>query len=149
MIMKINNILTGFRKYLRKNGMRYTPEREIILRYILNTSEHFDADELFVELRHKRMDISRATVYRTLEILEKCGYVRKADFGEKHIHYEQVVDSVYHDHLICTSCGTVLEYAGDRVEEIYTEIRSVFGFEPVKRSFQIYGLCNECRKKEN
>src|SRR5258706_12427463 len=98
-----------FQQFLGKQGLKLTNERKALVREIFATHYHFEADELLFKMKEKRVKISRATVYRTLELLVKSGMVRRVHLGEDHYHYEHVTGNSHHAHLICTPCRTVIE----------------------------------------
>ena len=101
----------------------WTPEREAILGQVFATHEHFEADDLLLRLKKKNIRISRATIYRTLELLVKSRLVRKVTFGENHTHYEHTFGHKHHDHLICVKCGNVLEFTNPNIEQSKTRRR--------------------------
>lgn len=137
-----------FREYLQQQGQKLTKEREALVREIFSTHYHFEADELLFKLKEKKAKISRATIYRTLELLVKSGMVRRVHLGEDHYHYERVRgDDVHHDHLICTTCGGVIEFHDDALEARQREICETHGFQPTFYNLQILGICARCRRK--
>ena len=148
----IENVFSAFRQYLRSKGLRVTPERERICREVYATTVHFDAEDLIHRLRAASKRVSRATVYRTLEVLEECGLVKKIHQTDKRSHYEKSLGLEHHDHLFCDACGKVIEFKVDEIERLQDDVCDRYGFHPRRHSLQIYGLCRECavrRAKEN
>ncbi len=148
------DVIREFRQCLRRRGMRVTPERERICREVYTTSFHFDAEDLVSRLQVSARPVSRATVYRTLEVLEECGLVKKIRQIDNKHHYEKSLGLEHHDHLFCESCGNVIEFREDEIERLQDEVCARFGFRPKMHSLQIYGLCRECladktRRKES
>src|ERR1043165_6521089 len=92
-----------FENFLGTQGVRLTQERVALVREIFSTHYHFEADELLLKMKQKAVKISRATIYRTLELLVKSGMVRRVHLGEDHSHYEYASGNSHHDHLICTT----------------------------------------------
>lgn len=136
-----------FNQFLQGSGLKLTTERAALVREIFATHYHFEADELLFKLKQKSVKISRATVYRTLELLVKCGLVRRVHLGEDHYHYEHVTGNSHHDHLICTTCGTVIEFHDPVLEARQSEICLRRRFTPTFHNLQILGLCHSCQKK--
>ena len=99
-----------FEAYLRSKKLKLTGERMEILAAVFQKNAHFDAEELHGELKHHGRDISRATVYRTLDLLVQCGLVRKSSLGSSHANYEAAHEDEHHDHLICLNCNRVIEF---------------------------------------
>ncbi|HUP64953.1 MAG TPA: transcriptional repressor [Thermoanaerobaculia bacterium] len=137
-----------FQKYLQQQHLKLTGEREAVVREIFATHYHFDADELLFKLKEKSAKISRATIYRTLELLVKSGMVRRVHLGEDHYHYERVTkDDVHHDHLICTTCGTVIEFHDESLEARQVEICERHRFISTFHNLQILGICASCHRR--
>ena len=136
-----------FQRYLEQQGLKLTSERTALLREIFSTHYPFEADELLFKMKQKNVKISRATVYRTLELLVKSGLVRRVHLGEDHYHYEHVSGDSHHDHLICTICGGVIEFHDEALERRQLEICEKKKFTPTFHNLQILGVCDPCRRK--
>ncbi|HID96351.1 MAG TPA: transcriptional repressor [Candidatus Latescibacteria bacterium] len=134
-----------FEKYLRLCGLRFTPERRLILREAFSIHDHFEVDDLFVRLHQKDCRISRATIYRTLDLLVKSGLLREVISGERHSHYEHILGHRHHDHLLCLKCGKVIEFSNNRIEELQKRVCEDYGFKPENHRLQIIGYCNRCQ----
>lgn len=139
--------IASFRQFLLPQGLKLTRERESLLREIFATHYHFEADELLFRLKEKNVKTSRATIYRTLDLLVRSGLVRRVHLGEDHYHYERVTRNSHHDHLICTACGAVIEFHDDRLEERQQEICRKKKFTPTFHNLQILGICDDCTRK--
>ncbi len=130
-----------FREFLKKKGYRATPERDIVLREIYSAAGHFDADELFIKLKQKNHNISRATVYNTLDLLVECNLVSQNSFGHKHLHYERVYGYDHHDHIVCNQCGEVFEFSNPKIEEQQDAVCKSMGFDIRQHTLQIFADC--------
>jgi Fur family ferric uptake transcriptional regulator len=139
--------ITKFGAFLQQQGLKLTSEREALVREIFSIHYHFEADELLFKMKQNNVKISRATVYRTLELLVKSGLVRRVHLGEDHYHYEHVSGNSHHDHLICTACGSVIEFHDEELEQRQREICERKKFTPTFHNLQILGLCDACRRK--
>lgn len=135
-----------FQGFLEQQNLKLTNERRALVREIFAQHYHFEADELLVRMREKRLKISRATVYRTLELLVRSGMVRRVHLGEDHYHYERVTENSHHDHLICITCGGVIEFHDPELEERQRRICARRGFTPTYHNLQILGVCIRCRR---
>ena len=136
-----------FQDFLRTQGLKLTAERAALVREIFAIHYHFEADELLFKMKQAGVKISRATVYRTLELLVKSGLVRRVHLGEDHYHYEHVSGNSHHDHLICTTCGGVIEFHDEQLEARQREICEKKKFTPTFHNLQILGVCDSCRRK--
>ena len=87
--------------------------------------------------RHK--GIGHATIYRTMKVLCDSGLVAVREFGEGFSRYEAVIPDCHHDHLICTSCGRVIEFADAGIESLQERVTREHGFEMRDHRLQIYG----------
>lgn len=136
-----------FEAFLRSRELKYTGERKTLLDAVFASKHHFDADSLHLALRQKGNEISRATVYRTLDLLVQCGLVRKQSLGDQHAHYEAVHGDEHHDHLICLNCDTIIEFFRPDLEAMQETICKEFEFKPLHHSLQIFGICRACQAK--
>jgi Fur family ferric uptake transcriptional regulator len=137
-----------FKEYLQSERQKYTPERLSILEELASEREHFEADDLFIRLKNKGIKVSRATVYRTLDILVRSGIVSKVDFGKNKAYFEYHYGIKHHDHLICIKCSKVVEFEDSTIEKHQERICQQYGFEMTGHSHRIFGLCENCRKKK-
>src|SRR6478609_85863 len=141
-----------FRKYLERRGLILTAERQALFDELFARHEHFEADELLVRLRAKHKKISRATIYRTLDLLVDSGIVGRVRIGETGYRYERLRAGEHHDHLICNECGRVIEFLEPRIENLQDEVCERYGFLPLSHSHQMRDICRQCRplvKKQN
>jgi len=136
-----------FTDYLEKNAQRKTQERFIILDEIYSRTDHFDAESLFIELKNKNYQISRATVYNTLELLVECDLVTKHQFGNNMARYEKSFGYRQHDQLICIDCNKVLEFCDPRIHQISTRMGELLHFDIAHHSLILYGRCGGCEIK--
>jgi Fur family ferric uptake transcriptional regulator len=145
-MVRLEREIDRFHEFLQTQGQKLTPERSALVREIFATHYHFEADELLFKMKEKALKISRATVYRTLELLVKSGMVRRVHLGEDHYHYEHVSGDSHHDHLICTTCGTVIEFHDEPLEARQREICERKRFTPTYHNLQILGVCDSCKR---
>jgi len=137
-----------FADFLKKKGLKTTRERTALFEEIFSTHRHFDADDLVMRMREKGMKISRATVYRTLELLTECNLVGRVRLNEEKYRYERLHMGEHHDHLVCTSCGKIVEFIEPRIEKLQDVVCEKYGFLATSHSHQIRGLCTACQKRQ-
>lgn len=136
-----------FRKYLEKRSLKLTAERQALFDELFARHEHVEADELLMRLRARHKKISRATIYRTLELLVDSGIVGRVRIGESGYRYERMRAGDHHDHLICNECGRVIEFREPRIESLQDEVYERYGFVPLSHSHQLRGICRQCRPR--
>ncbi len=135
-----------FLRYLRERGHRITSERLLLFDEIYAQHHHLDAETLLLAMQEKGLKISRATVYRNLDLLVECGLVRKQRLGRNRFLYEHVHAGQRHDHLVCRGCGRVVEFVSAGIGALQAEICRAHGFDPSEFSLQISSLCLECAR---
>ena len=133
---------------LRKRGHRITAQRETILQIFreLPHGMHLSAEELHAKLGERGSNVSLATAYRTLKLLSSLGLLRELDFAEGHKHYELKQDTLPHQHIICISCNSTLEFEDHFLEEAGQKIGARHSFEVIDAQFKIFGICPSCRQ---
>ena len=136
-----------FRKYLERRGLKLTSERRALFDEIFGRHEHVEADELLMRLRAKHKKISRATIYRTLELLVDSGIVGRLRIGEAGYRYERLRAGDHHDHLICDHCGRVIEFFEPRIESLQDDVAERYGFVLLSHTHQMRGICRSCRPR--
>ncbi len=138
---QLEDIRSVFSDFLKKKNLRQTPERFKVFDEVYASDDHFDADELFVRLKAKEINVSRATVYNSLELLMECNLVVRHQFGNKQAKYERSFRYWQHDHLICEDCNEIHEFCDPRIQAIQEMVSEIFEFEITHHSLQMFGHC--------
>lgn len=146
--IKYKQLLEDFKQLLKKNNLKFTIQREVILETLYNADEHLTPESLHNLIQKKFPDLKTgiATVYRTLSLLEESDMVTSLSFGAQGKKYELGAKH-HHDHFICTSCGSITEFVDEQIEERQHKIAQELGFDMKDHSMQIYGICKNCQKK--
>jgi Fur family ferric uptake transcriptional regulator len=134
-----------FRKFLKEGLNRITPERFEILDAALEYDGHFGADDLYIKMKKQDSGVSRATVYKTLELLDQCGLLCKRNFGDNMTRYENSFKRQSHDHLICMDCGRIVEFVNPKVGDLPREIADELGFSIQSYSFNVFARCKDVK----
>ncbi len=135
-------------RYMRKRGFRWTNQRNLVTRAVFDSHDHFSAEELLELCRKLDRDVSRATVYRTLTMLEDAGFVEGLDTGDGGRKFEHVLGHKHHDHMLCTRCGTIIEFFDQELERRQELAASQHGFTIQRHSLKLFGVCQSCRERE-
>lgn len=141
----LQDVINRFRVFLTTKGLRFTREREELLAAILDAPRHFEAEDLIRTVHKRNSRVSRATIYRTLSLLEECGVLQKSLFGHNRHFYESVVGRHHHDHIVCVRCGQIREFDDERIETVHNEVCEEFGFVLVDHMHEIFGICPSCQ----
>lgn len=143
--MKHKQAAEILREFLKKGQNRITPERFEVMDSALDYDGHFGADDLYVIMKNKKSRVSRATVYKTLELLVQCDLLSKRNFGENMTRYESSFKRKSHDHLICMDCGRILEFTDSSLENVPQDLSKKLGFNFENYSFNIFARCKNIK----
>ena len=139
--------LNKVQDYLKLKGLKWTRQRDVVLRSFVAAEHHITVDELANLARETYPALGTATVYRTMRLLVDANVALEHRFGDGQGRYEVAVSRDHHDHLICENCGLIIEFDDDRIEALQVENAQAHGFLPKNHRLEIYGLCADCRKK--
>jgi len=133
-----------FLRFLRGRGLRVTAARRALCSEIFAQHGHIDADQVHRAVRAAGHSISRATVYRNLDLLVEAGLVHKVRLGGHRAVFEHVHAGGDHDHMACRRCGRIVEFVSPAIVAMLGEICRAHGFSPGESRLQILGLCRDC-----
>ena len=136
-----NEVKKVFSDYLDTRSFRKTRERFAILDEVYSLNDHFDADSLYTYLKSKKYNISRATVYNTIELLLNCDLITKHQFGKNLAKYEKSYEYKQHDHLICEDCEHIFEFCDPRIQQIQSMMGELLKFKVKNHSLNLFGKC--------
>ena len=136
-----------FEEYLQSRGMRNTKPRRILVEYIFDSHDHFDADELLDRLPRKGTQgyVSRSTVYRLLAEFVEAGLLRTIELEGRTV-YELDYGYPQHDHLYCNSCEKLIEFQSDHLLELRNALAQKANFQVSGHQLIISGECEDCQK---
>lgn len=140
-----------FQEYLKKAGLKTTNQRMLVAEKIFAIHHHFTAESLMDELKDKRNEISKATIYRILSIMVEAGLLIEHNFGQEYKYYEHIIGHNHHDHIICTDCKRIVEFFDNSIEDLQNKAAKENGFNVVGHSLNIYGKCHNystCKYRE-
>lgn len=141
------NVKDSFREYLSTHGLKVTRQREIILEEFLCSPSHLSAEELYLRLRSNHPNIGYATVYRTMKILAESGIASERHFGDRQTRYEPNISEEHHYHLICNSCGKIIEFEDAKIEALFLQTAKEHNFTLSHQRLELYGVCADCQPK--
>ena len=144
--IEYEQLLNNFKILLKKNALKFTIQREVILETLYTSDEHLTPESLhnLIQQKFPELKIGIATVYRTLSLLEESNIVTSLSFGAQGKKYELGAKN-HHDHLICTECGSITEFVDEEIEKRQNKIANKLDFNMQDHSMQIYGICKNCQ----
>ena len=140
-------LLEQFKKILKESGLKYTKQREIVLKILYHSDMHFTPEALYMEVKRREpsLNVGIATVYRTLNLLEESGMVTSLSFGTAGKKFE-LANKPHHDHLICKNCGKIVEFENSIIERQQALIAKEYKFKLTGHLMQLYGICEACNQ---
>lgn len=135
-----------FRRYLKRQGLKFTTERAIILNSVLAKEGVFEVDQLLMEMRRAELRVSKATIYRTLKHLQDAGIITQVLLDSRQAHFELTFGREPKGHLVCVETRRVIEFPLDELGELRDRICQKYGFQPVSARFVIYGVSPEAQQ---
>jgi len=115
-----------FRRDLAKNGLRLTRQREMILDFFLNADRHLSQEDIYGALR--KHGIGRATVFRTLKMLEECGIVNHVVAAKARRASKSRSTARTTTISFCVDCGRIQENPLAGAREIQEKTCKKLGF---------------------
>ena len=140
----VEDLRSRLRDHVLRNKLKSSTRRELILDTLASIGQHITAEELLREVRGRDARIGAATVYRTLRVLQDSGIVAERHFEGGASRFELLGDD-HHDHLICTVCGTIVEFEDDVIELEQKRVAVAYGYELLMHRHELYGVCPSCR----
>ncbi len=134
---------------LKSSGLKVTLPRLKILELFQNHKpgqRHLSAEDVYRLLLSEDMDIGLATIYRVLTQFEQAGILVRRNFESGKALYE-LNEGEPHDHLLCLSCGKVVEFNDTQIYQRQDEVAKDYGFVIQERSMTLYGICSDCKDK--
>ena len=126
----------------RERGLPLTVQRRAVLETLLARRDHPTAEQIHAAVAERLRGISRATVYRILEVLVRAGVVRKVWHAAAGARFE--IAARRHHHLVCVACDTVKDFEDPGLEDLEPSLGRRFGFRLMDYSIQFLGLCRDC-----
>ena len=131
-------------EYLEKHSLKHTKQREAILEAFVEATGHITSDEIYQRVRGAYPTIGYTTVYRTMKLLCDAGLASERHFEDGVTRYE--IEQEHHDHLVCVSCGKIIEFECAMIEQTQQEIAQRYHFNVLRHRHELYGHCDACNK---
>lgn len=147
-VTKSQDSMKLWQSFVQHEGLKFTKQREQIAQAFFQLTGHVTAEQMLQTVRKNDPNVSLATVYRTLKLLQQCGLARGHHFDNDQACFEPNTDlQDPHDHLICTSCNRIVEFCDKRMVTLQNSIADQHGFRIKHRRIELYGICRQCQKQ--
>ena len=143
----LQEIERRFQAHLERQGLNLTRQRQEILRAFFSAEKHLGVEEAYDQLKKKDPTLGRATVFRTVKLLQECGLLAEVTSANGRSKYELKADRPHHDHMICVECGGITEFQSPRMEHFQDEAIRKLGFEALWHRHEIFGRCKGCSRR--
>ena len=138
-------IVRRFEDFLREESLKMTPQRRRIFDKAFEVHEHFSVERMYEWLKEEEgPPVSRATVYRTLEVLERGGFIEAVETGRGEVVYEHVLGHEHHDHMVCRLCGRIVEFRDEEIEALQRKNAEKLGFVKTGHMLRLSCICSDC-----
>tara|TARA_Y100000814_G_scaffold276205_1_gene236203 strand:- start:2037 stop:2468 length:432 start_codon:yes stop_codon:yes gene_type:complete len=127
-----------FKSALKQEGLKFTSQRFIVFETLLTNEGHFDCEDIISLIKDKKQKVSRATIYRTLDILVKYDFARKLTLDDGIARYENKLSTDHHDHMIDIETNEIIEFYSEELEKLQDDIADKYGYEIVKHIHQLF-----------
>ena len=114
-----------------------TEQRRVIAQVLSDSDDHPDVEQVYNRALEIDPNISIATVYRTVRLLEEVSVIERHDFGDGRSRYEEAPEE-HHDHLIDVQSGKVIEFRNDEIEELQRRVAEAHGYEILSHRLELY-----------
>lgn len=131
-------------EHVRRHGLRWTRQREVILDLFLAQDEHLTSEDLHRRVAEEDQTIGLSTVYRTLKLFVEAEIASERRFRDGVTRFE--VRQTHHDHLICQRCGRIVEFENPEIEALQEGVARDHGFRLTSHRHELYGSCADCQK---
>jgi Fur family transcriptional regulator, ferric uptake regulator len=129
-------------RLLRERGHRLTLARRALLEELAGAGTHLTADELTERVWRRAGQVHQATIYRSLDALERAGLVEHVHLGHGRAVYHLADD--LHQHLVCEACGSVAEAPAGLFSDVQRRLLNSHGFAMRPYHFAVLGRCRDC-----
>ena len=141
-----DEVISMLKKIIKNKGLKYTKQREVIFKTILNSQKHLNADELseIISKQHPELKIGIATIYRALSLLEKVNLISSIALNDDGKKFEANLKQ-HHDHIVCMKCNDIVEFVSTEIETAQKKIAEENGFKLLEHTMYLYGVCKDCQ----
>ena len=133
------SFVNDFKHALKNEGLKFTDQRYTIFKFLIDNDGHYDCDTIIEKIqKNNNIKVSRATAYRTLDLLVENDFAKKMILDDGIARYENKLDYTHHDHMICVETGKIIEFSCQEIEDLQEAIAKDKGYKIVKHVHQLF-----------
>ncbi|MFI5200013.1 MAG: Fur family transcriptional regulator [Candidatus Limnocylindrales bacterium] len=129
---------------LDRAGYRLTEPRRVVAGLIAERGGHFTAADLVDDARRQRLDVGRATIFRTLELFTELNAVERVDLPSGDHAYVEC-EPIHHHHVICSMCQRTTEIEACGMPAVARDVARRTGFRIQSHRLELFGVCPDCQ----
>lgn len=141
----LESMIERLRESIKKNGLKNSKQREEIIGVLYKSRMHLSPEEITAQIKIKDKSASISSVYRILNYLEKEKFITALEADKNGRRYE-IAAKEHHDHIICLSCGSIIEFVDSDIERLQFEISKKFGTQLISHDMKLFVICPKCQK---
>ena len=126
--------------------MRNTIQKQVILNTVQNMHNHPTAEEIYLKINAAHPNISKATVYRNLNLLAEQRVILRVQLSDGPDRYD--FNTAKHYHIRCRNCGKTVDAPMDYIDGLDALLRDTCGYETDEHVIEFIGLCPDCKLKK-
>ncbi len=136
-----------FKQLFQQQGVDQFDLRFMVLEAFLKLEHHVTIQEIMEQIRADGEKIDEDFVLNSLELLCRFGFANQIEFDDKKPQYEHRHLGLHHDHMVCTKCGSILEFKDEAIEKQQLKVADAYGFHMLQHRMEIYGICSVCMEE--
>lgn len=140
----LDSIIERLRSSIKKNGLKNSKQREEIIAVLYKSGTHLSPEEITNIIKVSDKNASISSVYRILNFLEKEHFITALETDKSGRRYE-IAAKEHHDHVICLTCGDVIEFVDSEIERLQLEVANQFGAKLVSHDMRLFVKCSKCQ----
>jgi Fur family ferric uptake transcriptional regulator len=133
-----------FKRLFQQQGVDQFDMRFMVLDAFLKLEHHVTIQEILDQLAQDGHPLDEAFVLNSMELLCRFGFANKIEFDVNKTQYEHRHLGLHHDHMVCTKCGSILEFKDEAIEKQQLKVADAYGFHMLQHKMEIYGICSAC-----
>ena len=126
----------------KEKKLKLTPQRLAVYKYLMNTTEHPSAENIYKALQEDYPTMSLATVYKAIKTLVEVGLIQEINVGEGNFRYDGKISP--HPHVKCIKCGNVEDLCEFSLEYLNESAQKHTSMKILSNQVYFYGICERC-----